>query len=109
VQKLSGRVSRRTLAPKVFAEPVSLSSTVPAGFRLPPTATGSGFDLLTLRARRKGKVTVGRVPVQEVENRRVRYLRIIQLSTIPQPFFQLVGKPVDGLDAGLYAVGSFAA
>jgi hypothetical protein len=95
VEKLSGRVSRRTLAPKVFAEPVSLSSTVPAGLRLPPTATGSGFDLLALRARRRREGNRGRVPVQVVENRRGRYLRIIQLSTIPQPFFQLVGKPVD--------------
>ena len=34
-----------------FTEPVALSSTVPGNRRLPPRALGSGFDLLTLRAR----------------------------------------------------------
>jgi len=94
-KKLSGRVSRRTLAPKGFAEPVSLSSTVPAGLRLPPTATGSGFDLVALRARRKGELRRGRGLLQEVEKRRARNLRIIQLSTIPQPIFQFVERSVD--------------
>jgi len=36
-----------------LAEPVSLSSTLPTNFRLPPTAARLGFDLLALRARRK--------------------------------------------------------
>jgi hypothetical protein len=35
-----------------FAESVSLSSTVPADFRLPATASGIGFGLLASRARR---------------------------------------------------------
>src|SRR5215831_18651574 len=36
-----------------FTEPVALSSTSPGNLRLPPTALGSGFDLLALRARCK--------------------------------------------------------
>src|SRR5476649_302986 len=38
---------------KKFTEPVALSSTFPVNLRLPPTALGSGFDLLALRARCK--------------------------------------------------------
>src|SRR5438094_10632691 len=44
--------------PKKFAEPVSLSSTASADFRLPATAFGLGFDLLALRARRKWESNV---------------------------------------------------
>src|SRR5207244_194659 len=44
--------------PKKFAEPVSLSSTASADFRLPATAFGLGFDLLALRARRKEESNV---------------------------------------------------
>ena len=49
------------LGPKKFSEPVALSSTFPVNLRLPPTALGSGFDLLALRARckREGR---GRAP-----------------------------------------------
>jgi hypothetical protein len=36
-----------------FAEPVALSSTGPANFRLPPTVAGPDFDLVALRARRR--------------------------------------------------------
>src|SRR5581483_12397664 len=38
-----------------FTEPVALSSTSPVNLRLPPTALGSGFDLLALRARCTGE------------------------------------------------------
>jgi hypothetical protein len=44
--------------PKKFAEPVSLSSTVSADFRLPATAFGLGFDLLALCARRNWQSNV---------------------------------------------------
>ena len=40
---------------KKFTEPVALLSTSPVNLRLPPTALGSGFDLLALRARCKSK------------------------------------------------------
>src|SRR6267378_2253967 len=43
--------------PKKFTEPVALSSTSPVNLRLPPTALGSGFGLLALRARCKGEGT----------------------------------------------------
>src|SRR5438874_5004412 len=54
------RYRGRTLrvGPKKFAEPVSLSSTASADFRLPATAFGLGFDLLALRARRKWESNV---------------------------------------------------
>jgi hypothetical protein len=38
---------------KKFTEPVALSSTNPTNLRLAPTALGSSFGLLTLRARCK--------------------------------------------------------
>jgi len=46
---------RRRIGPKKFTEPVALSSIDPADLWLPPTASGSDFDLLALRARCKGK------------------------------------------------------
>jgi hypothetical protein len=52
------------LGPKKFAEPVSLSSTASADFRLPATAFGLGFDLLALRARRKTQSNVLDRPVK---------------------------------------------
>ena len=45
-----------------FAEPVSLSSTLPTGLRLPPSAARMGFDLLALRARRKKETRVLTAP-----------------------------------------------
>src|SRR4051794_4726292 len=47
------RASGDRAGPKKFTEPVALSSTSPVNLRLPPTALGSGFDLLALRARCK--------------------------------------------------------
>src|SRR5437870_8642791 len=47
-----------------FAEPVSLSSTLPTDLRLPPTAARLGFVLLALRARRNGD-NRGRVQVRQ--------------------------------------------
>src|SRR5262249_61291832 len=49
-----------------FAEPISLSSTVRADLRLPPTALGLGFVLLALRARRARESRRPRLPAQEV-------------------------------------------
>jgi hypothetical protein len=43
----------RTFSDQSFAEPVALSSTGPADFRLPPTIAGTDFVLVALRARRK--------------------------------------------------------
>ncbi len=40
---------------KKFTEPVALSSTTPANFRLPPTVARCSFDLPALRARCKGQ------------------------------------------------------
>ena len=50
--------TRFRAGPKKFAEPVSLSSTASADFRLPATAFGLGFDLLALCARRKRQSSV---------------------------------------------------
>src|SRR5262249_18423516 len=47
-----------------LAEPVSLSSTLPTGFRLPPTTARMSFDLLALRARRKRHTRVSRLRMQ---------------------------------------------
>src|SRR5256885_17011145 len=58
-----------------FAESISLSSTGSADLRLPPTAFGSGFDLLALRARRKEESRRGQVRPQEVERRKGRNLQ----------------------------------
>ena len=65
-----------------FTEPVALLSTFPVNLRLPPTALGSGFDLLALRARCKREAR-GRAPVvQGVEKRLVRNLRILPQSAV---------------------------
>src|SRR5215831_5456390 len=75
-----------------FAEPVSLLSTSPADFRLPPTAFARGFDLLTSRTRRKGDSKTCPVRVQGVPKRSARILRIFLFSTFPQRFVQPVEK-----------------
>src|ERR1700744_348367 len=49
---------------KKFTEPVALLSTSPVNLRLPPTALGSGFDLLALRARCKRELRARVEPVQ---------------------------------------------
>jgi hypothetical protein len=65
----------RAAGPKKFTEPVALSSTSPVNLRLPPTALGSCFGLLALRARCKSNLTrrprPGKTPVQ----RKARTLR----------------------------------
>jgi hypothetical protein len=73
-----------------FAESISLSSTGSADLRLPPTAFGSGFDLLALRARRKRESRRGQVLPQEVRKRKRAQFARIQLSTFPQQTLQLV-------------------
>jgi hypothetical protein len=52
---------------KKFAEPVALSSGVPADFPLPRTATRNAFGLVTLRARRSRQSSV---PFRQVQERR---------------------------------------
>ncbi len=49
----AARNSAGVMVQKKFTEPVALLSTSPMNLRLPPTALGSGFDLLALRARCK--------------------------------------------------------
>src|SRR5438270_8578842 len=73
-----------------FAESISLSSTGSADLRLPPTAFGSGFDLLALRARRKQESRRGRVLPQEVQKLKRAQFAEIQFSTFPQQTLQLV-------------------
>jgi hypothetical protein len=88
-----GRPSIRKAAPEgglSFAESVSLSSTGSADLRLPPTAFGSGFDLLALRARRRWESRRGQVPAQEVRTTKRTQFATIQFSTFPQQGVQLV-------------------
>jgi len=73
-----------------FAEPISLSSPGSADLRLPPTASGSGFDLLALRARRKRESRRGHGLWQEVRTTKIAQFARIQLSTFPQQTLQLV-------------------
>src|SRR5439155_1149272 len=65
----------------------------PADFRLPPTASGRGFDLLTSRTRRKGHSRALQPVVQARPKRTTRTLRTFLLSTFPQQFVQ----PVENL------------
>src|SRR3954469_882998 len=81
-----------------FAEPVSLPSTSPADFRLPPTAFARGFDLLTSRTRRKGDSKTCPGGTQESRRRTCRTLRIFLLSTFPQRFVQPVENRAPSLD-----------
>src|SRR4051794_14730811 len=67
----------RRFGPKKFTEPVALSSTFPVNLRLPPTALGSGFDLLALRARCKREATAPGRQVQEASERVSRNLHRI--------------------------------
>jgi len=73
-----------------FAESISLSSTGSADLRLPPTAFGSGFDLLALRARRRWESRRGQVLSQEVRKTKSAQFARFQLSTFPQQTLQLV-------------------
>ena len=77
-----------------FAESISLSSTGSADLRLPPTASGSGFDLLALRARRKRESRRGHVLPQEVRKTKMAQFARIQLSTFPQQTLQLVERTI---------------
>src|SRR5262249_36374228 len=61
--------------PKKFTEPVALSSTSPVNLRLPPTALGSGFDLLALRAGCRSEPTAPAAGPQGGRRRRARNLR----------------------------------
>src|SRR5690348_3363865 len=57
------------MGPKKFTEPVALLSTSPVNLWLPPTALGSGFDLLALRARCKREGTAWRGGMQVAPER----------------------------------------
>ena len=84
-----------------FAEPVAVSSTTHADFPLPRTVYVGGFDLLPLRARRKGESRGTRGGRQGPEKSFCRYLRKVQLSTFPQPFLQHVEESVDNRQRSL--------
>jgi hypothetical protein len=84
--------TRRHLCARSFAEPVSLSSTDPGDFRLPATALRVGFDLLALRARRRGDIRAGSVEMQASGATTSRYLQKNQFSTFPQLYVQPVDK-----------------
>src|SRR3954454_17271484 len=86
--------------PKKFAEPVALSSTASADFRLPATTFGFSFDLLALRARRKRESRGPQGSHQGVRKRHGRNLRIFLFSTFPQPFVHRVDKAVDATQRG---------
>src|SRR5215212_6477905 len=76
-----------------FVEPISLSSTSLADFRLPPTAFERGFDLLTSRTRRKGDSRASRSRPQARPEGTPCILRTFLLSTFPQRFVQPVENP----------------
>lgn len=69
------------LGTKKLTEPVTLSSTAPADFRLPPTVARSDFDLLAPRARCKRDSRALSARDQELERRFGRNLRKVQFST----------------------------
>src|SRR5207244_12636179 len=74
------RASQRCLTPrdqKKFTEPVALLSTSPGNLRLPPTALGSGFDLLALRARCTDEPTACGPGAQGRRERERRNLRTV--------------------------------
>jgi len=85
--------------PKEFAEPVTLSSTSPVDSPVAGTVSRSGFDLLTLRARRKGHAKGVKWSMQVPREAKSRNLRFFQLSTFPQAIVQLVGNRVDSRGA----------
>ena len=75
--------------PKKFTEPVALSSTFPVNLRLPPTALGSGFDLLALRARCKRELRGPAGAAQGRQDRVSRNLRKEQYARADSPFVLL--------------------
>src|SRR3954463_12065491 len=80
---------------KKFTEPVALLSTSPGNFRLPPTALGSGFDLLALRARCKRKPTGPDRPDATVSAAKSPHFAHSELSTFPRPLRRGGDNPVD--------------
>jgi hypothetical protein len=60
---------------KKFSEPGALSSATPTDFRLPPTASRSGLDLLASRARCKGESRAPAAPGQGAVAGALRKLR----------------------------------
>src|SRR5262249_7837042 len=79
-------------APIKLAEPVSLSSTPPTNFRLPPTAARLGFDLLAPRARRKRDSRDADLSLQDLSKRDVRNLQKVQFSTFSTPKLPICGQ-----------------
>src|SRR4051812_45623561 len=72
---IAGEILPVVLDQKKFTEPVALLSTSPVNLRLPPTALGSGFDLLALRARCKRELRGSRPSRQALSQRNCRILR----------------------------------
>ena len=66
----------RLLDHKKFSEPGALSSPDPTNFRLPPTASRIGLDLLASRARCKREARASAGERQDRRARRVRKLRL---------------------------------
>jgi hypothetical protein len=83
---------------RTFAESISLSSTCPADFRLPATASATGFNLLAPRARRMGDTRARPGPVQGPPRRSCRNLR----GGILGDFFR--GRPAPAPGTGARAV-----
>src|SRR5438128_6073761 len=79
-----------------LAEPVSLSSTLPTNFGLPPTVARLGFDLLALRARRNRDTREAAWPFQDLSDRRRRNLQKIQFSTFSTPAGPCCGQSWGG-------------
>ncbi len=68
-----------------FTEPVALSSTNPTNLRLAPTALGSGFGLLTLRARCKRQPNADHRGGQAQSQRHVRCLQTFVSGRLRNP------------------------
>ena len=96
----ASRVPWAVVGPKKFAEPVAVSSTESADFRLPPTATGRGFDLLPLRARRKGDTTGRRRPPQGCRGRKSPQFATSAGLNTSTAFRAAVDNPVDTVREG---------
>src|SRR5262252_6823075 len=79
-----------------FTEPVALSSTSPVNLRLPPTALGSGFDLLALRARCSEETTRSTHVRKDLFTCEMAHFASSKLSTFPRPLRGVGDKPVDG-------------
>src|SRR5438477_5989357 len=81
-------------------EPVAFSSTVPVDPQLSPLASGSGFDLLTLRARCKQDTRALVYRMQAFPTPDFRILRQLLFQRIPRPFPQRATGHIRGGENG---------